>query len=211
MPQAPLIACPDCDLLQREVALPPGDTASCARCGTPLYRSARGGLQHALAFTLAGMCLFLAANSLPIAGVDLGVYEVDVSLHEAIAAIYARGETAVAALVAFTTVVAPAVELFAMAYMLLPLSLGACPAHLSIAFRIVPVAGAWALVDVFMLAVGIALIKLDDVAPVSGGLALWPYAALILLVTAVGVSFDPREIWLHAHRCRIAAAGAKPA
>jgi paraquat-inducible protein A len=198
----PLIACPDCDLLQREVSLPRGRTASCVRCATPLYRSAKAGLAHAVAFTLAAMVLFVVANSLPIAGLDLGTRDSETTLPGAILAMYDRGQFAVAALVAFTTLVAPGVELFAMAYMLVPLSLGTCPRHVALAFRMVPIARTWALVDVFMLAVVVALIKLDDLATVFPGPALAPYAGLIVLVTAVGLAFDPRAIWLYAAACR---------
>jgi paraquat-inducible protein A len=207
----PLIACPDCDALQREVSLPAGRTASCVRCGTPLYHSAGGGLSHALAFTLAAMVLFVAANMLPIAGLDLGTADSEATLPGAVLAMYERGQVAVAGVIAFTALVAPAVELFAMAYMLLPLSLGACPRHLSLVFRIVPIARTWALVDVFMLAVVVALIKLEDLATVYPGGALGPYAALIVLVTLVGIAFDPREIWLHAQSCRAAAEREKTA
>jgi paraquat-inducible protein A len=207
----PLIACPDCDLLQREIALPHGMSASCLRCGTPLYRSARGGLEHAVAFTIAAMVLFVAANSLPIAALDLGTREAQTTLPGAIAAMYEQGHVLIAALIAFTALVAPALELFAMAYMLIPLSLGVCPRHTSLAFRVVPSARNWALVDVFMLAIVVALIKLDDVAPVTPGEALLPYAALIVLVTAVGVAFDPREIWMYANACRAAEARVRPA
>jgi paraquat-inducible protein A len=198
----PLIACPECDVLQREITVPRGNCASCVRCGAPLYHSAKAGLSAAVAFTLAAMVLFVVANSLPIAGLDLGTTDSETTLPGAVLAMYDRGEVVVAGIVAFTTLVAPAIELFAMAYMLVPLSLGTCPPHLAFAFRIVPIVRTWALVDVFMLAVVIALIKLEDTATVFPGAALAPYAGLIILVTAVGLAFDPREIWLHAASCR---------
>lgn len=207
----PLIACPDCDLLQREICLPRGDVASCARCGTHLYRSAHAGLARPVAFTLAALVLFVVANSLPIAGLDLGTQDSETTLPGAVRALYEQGEVAVAALIAFTTLVAPAVELFAMAYMLIPLSLGTCPRHLALAFRMVPIARTWALVDVFMLAVVISLIKLEDLATVFPGAALAPYAGLIVLITGVGIAFDPREIWLHAQACRSSASRARTA
>jgi paraquat-inducible protein A len=206
----PLIACPECDVLQREVSLRKG-TASCVRCGTPLYHSAKAGLSHAVAFTLAAMVLFVIANSLPIAGLDLGMHDSETTLPGAILAMYEHGQVAVAALVAFTTLVAPAAEIFAMAYMLVPLSLGTRPRHLAFAFRLVPIARAWALVDVFMLAVVVALIKLEDIATVFPGAALAPYAGMIVLVTAVGLAFDPREIWLHAQACRAVKSRARTA
>ena len=198
----PLIACPDCDLLQREISLPRGRVASCSRCGIQLYHSAKAGLSHAMAFTFAALVLFVVANTLPIAGLDLGIRDSETTLPGAVLAMYERGEVAVAALIAFTTLIAPGLQIFAMAYMLVPLSLGSCPKHLALAFRIVPLARTWALVDVFMLAVVIALIKLEDLATVFPGTALAPYAALIVLVTVVGLAFDPRLIWLHAEGCR---------
>jgi paraquat-inducible protein A len=207
---SPLIACPDCDLLHREIPLPSGGNASCVRCGAPLYRSARGGLEQALGFTLGAIVLFVVANTQPIAGLDLGTTDAQTTLPQTVAALYDQGEVFVALLIAFTTLLAPAVELFAMAYMLIPLALGVCPRHVGLAFRIVPVARSWAFVDVFMLAVVIALIKLGDLATVFPGPALLPYAAMIVLVTAVGLSFDPRQIWLHAQACRGQATGLEP-
>src|SRR3954467_13560679 len=68
----PLIACPECDTLQREIPLPRGGRAECCHCGETLYRSARAGLSHSVALGLAAMVLFLIANALPIAALDLG-------------------------------------------------------------------------------------------------------------------------------------------
>jgi paraquat-inducible protein A len=198
----PLIACPDCDLLQREIPLPRGGMASCLRCGAVLYHSARGGLEHAVALTVCGMILYVIANVLPIATLDLGTRDAQTTLAGTVVAMMDQGQLAVAALVAFTTLVAPAVELFAMSYLVVPLWLGSCPPHLAIAFRIAPFGRAWALVDVFMLAVAVALIKLSDLATVVPGPALLAYAGLIVTLTAVGLAFDPREIWLHAEACR---------
>jgi uncharacterized paraquat-inducible protein A len=57
----------------------------------------------------------------------------------------------------------------------------------------------------------VALIKLEDIATVFPGAALVPYAGMIVLVTAVGLAFDPREIWLHAQACRAVKSRARTA
>ena len=49
---APLIACHECDLLQREIDLPPGKAVPCRRCGARLYRSDRKSPDTPLAFLL---------------------------------------------------------------------------------------------------------------------------------------------------------------
>ena len=77
----PLIACHECDLLQREIALPPGRVARCGRCGAELYRSAHKSVDHTLAFILAAAVLLIVANAYPIVGLsDPGEAERDHSL-----------------------------------------------------------------------------------------------------------------------------------
>ncbi|MBK7472921.1 MAG: paraquat-inducible protein A [Betaproteobacteria bacterium] len=204
MPEAPLIACPECDLLQAETPLPPRRTACCRRCGVALYRSSSGSLDRALAFALAAVVLLVIANSLPIAGLEVTGQHTETTLWGAVQALYDQDRVAVAGLVFATTLFAPAVELALMLYMLVPLRLGRVPRHLSLAFRLAPLAHEWGLVDVFMLGVVVSLIKLGNLATVVPGIALWSFGVLIVLLTAVGASFDAREFWLRAATNRAA-------
>lgn len=198
----PLIACPDCDLLQREIPVPRGGRAVCARCGLTLYGTALGGIKHLVALSVTALALFLIANSLPIAALDLGATYTEATLLQSIMAVEDQGMWGVAAIILWTAVLAPGLEIFAMCYMVVPLWLGHCPRHLSLAFRAMPLARTWALVDVFMLAVAVSLVKLGDLASVIPGPALWAFGGLIVTITAVGILFDPREIWLHAEAAR---------
>ena len=50
-----LIACHECDLLQRRVRLPPRGSAKCPRCGTALYKDRPDSLNRTLALAL-GAC-----------------------------------------------------------------------------------------------------------------------------------------------------------
>ena len=204
MPEAPLIACPECDLLQAETPLPPRRTACCRRCGVALYRSSTHSLDRALAFALAAVVLLVIANSLPIAGLEVTGQHTETTLWGAVQALYDQDRVAVAGLVFATTLFAPAAELALMLYMLVPLRLGRVPRHLSLAFRLAPLAHEWGLVDVFMLGVVVSLIKLGNLATVVPGIALWSFGVLIVLLTAVGASFDAREFWLRAATNRAA-------
>jgi paraquat-inducible protein A len=58
-----LLACADCDALYERPALPVGSTARCSRCGNVLLRKRHDSIGHALAFTLAGLILFVPANT----------------------------------------------------------------------------------------------------------------------------------------------------
>ena len=207
MPVAPLIACPECDLLQRETPLPPRRTACCSRCGAALYRSTSNSLDRSLAFTLAAVILLLIANALPIASLEVRGQHIETTLWGAVHALYDQDRVAVSILVFVTTLLAPALELALMMYMLVPLRLGYVPRHLSLAFRMAPVAREWGLVDVFMLGVVVSLIKLGNLALIVPGIALWSFGALIVLLTAIGAAFNAREFWLRADANRAAASG----
>jgi paraquat-inducible protein A len=198
MAAAPLIACPECDLLQYETPLPRGRFACCHRCGIALYRRTSGSIDRTLALTLAAIVLMLIANLLPIASIETRTDRIETTLLGAVDALYNQERRVVALLVFVTTILAPALELAAMVYMLVPLRLGVVPKQLSLAFRLTPLAREWGLIDVFMLGVVVSLIKLGNLADVVLGTALWSFGCLILLLTAIGVVFNPREMWTDA-------------
>ena len=60
-----LTQCHECGLLQRNPPLPVGATARCVRCGCVLHRNRPDSLERTLALTLAGIVLFVIANSFP--------------------------------------------------------------------------------------------------------------------------------------------------
>ena len=64
--QDTIIACRECDLLQREVTPPLHGTAQCARCGAELFRNKPASLEHTLAFLMAAAIFFLIANAFPL-------------------------------------------------------------------------------------------------------------------------------------------------
>ena len=199
MAAAPLIACPECDLLQYETPLPRGRFACCHRCGIALYRRTSGSIDRTLALALAAVVLMFIANVWPIASIETKSGErIETTLLGAVDTLYNQERQVVAALVFVTTILAPAIELAAMLYMLVPLRLGIVPQQLSLAFRLAPVAREWGLIDVFMLGVVVSLIKLGNLAVVVLGTALWSFGALILLLTAIGALFNPRELWAEA-------------
>jgi paraquat-inducible protein A len=195
MSASSLIACHECDLLQREVPLPTGRAARCGRCGAVLYRNTPDSLNRTLAYTLAAALLFAVANAFPIVGLDAQGNRTATTLFGTVRTLHDDGMTSVAALVFVTTILMPALELGAMLYMLLPLRLGRVPRGLPAMFRVVQSVRPWGMVEVFMLGTLVSLAKLAHLASVVPGIALWSFAALMLLLAAVSAAFDPRALW----------------
>jgi len=202
MPDSPLIACCECDLLQRVIAVPPHTAARCRRCDAVLYRNTDGGLDRALALSIAAIALFVIGNLFPIVGIEVRGEYVEMTLIGAVQTLYVQQELLVATLVLATVVAAPTFELIALCYLLLPLHYGRPPRHLPFAFRILQRVREWSLVDVFLLGMLVTLIKLKPIVTVVPGVALWALGGAMLLLAAVASTIDVRELWARADSLR---------
>src|SRR5437016_5713382 len=70
LPDAALVACPHCDLLQRLPELVPGASARCPRCDKELWRRREDSLERTLALALAAAVLCVVANFVPMLGLS---------------------------------------------------------------------------------------------------------------------------------------------
>jgi paraquat-inducible protein A len=191
----PLTACPECDCLQREVSLPTNGQAECVRCGAELWRNKPASLDRTLAFVMGAAMLFLVANAFPIMRLDAQGLETSSTLSGAAWALHVEGETSVGLLVFATAVLAPALEVALMLYLLVPLRMGVVPQGLSLAFRVVSGIEPWGMVEVFMLGALVALVKLKHIAAVHPGPAMYAMAGFIMLLSAAAASFEKRALW----------------
>jgi paraquat-inducible protein A len=51
------------------------------------------------------------------------------------------------------------------------------------------------MIEVMLLGVLVALIKIAELATVIPGLAMYALGALVFLLAAIQASFDPRQVW----------------
>jgi paraquat-inducible protein A len=195
----PLIACHECDLLQREVVLEPGRVARCGRCGAQLYRSAHKNVDHTLAFIVAAAMLLVVANAFPIVSLSIQGKQNATSLYSAVHDLWQQEMQPIAALVFLTTFLIPAVEITVMIYLLLALKLGRVPAGFTVIMRVLQSVNPWGMVEVFILGILVALVKLTHYGRVVPGLALWSFGILTLLLAGAASSFDVRDVWDRVH------------
>src|SRR5713226_492143 len=203
-----LIACLHCDLLQRLPDLAPGASACCPRCDRELWRRREDSLNRTLALTLGAALLYVVANSVPMLGLTIVGREASTTVIGSANHLWQNGQQMVAVLVLLTAVIAPALQIGLM----LAIVLGALRERPSrwvgTLLRHHPTTRTWSMIEVMMLGVLVALIKIADYATVIPGLALFTLGALIFLLAGMQASFDPREVW---ERIEWADAGAQRA
>jgi paraquat-inducible protein A len=190
-----LVACEDCDLLHHLGVVPEGGVARCRRCGGTLRRRPQNGLEHTLALALAAAILFIAANSFPFLSFEMRGRITETTLVSGVIDLYRQGRETIAVLVFFTIVLAPLCQIALLLWVLLPLRLGLVPWQLPHAFRFLRHIQPWSMMEVFIIGILVAIVKLMGMATIIPGLALWSFVLLMLVLAGAVSSFEPEAVW----------------
>ncbi len=192
---ASLVACPHCDLLQRLPNLETGASARCPRCDQELWRRREDSLNRTLALTVAAAALYAIANSVPMLGLTAVGRQAFTTVFGGALELWNDGRETVAALVLFTVVISPALQIGLMLAIVLGAQRERVPRWVGTLLRHHPTTCTWSMLEVMMIGVLVALIKIADYAKVIPGVALFALAALVFILAAIQANFDPREVW----------------
>ena len=191
-----IIACHDCDLLYDLPPLQEGSVAKCSRCGAVLQRHKRDSLNRTLAWTIAGLILFVVANAFPFLDLKKGDLVRQTTLITGVMELYQQGMRSVAVLVFLTSILFPALQLAGLLYLLLPLKVRLLPWWKPASvFRFIQGIHPWAMMEVFMVGILVSMVKLGKMAKVVPGIAIYSFAILIFVLAAAASSLDPHLIW----------------
>ena len=103
-----LIACHECDTIQRISDLAPGRKARCSCCGAVVARHPEGGLDRPIALYVAASILFVLANAFPFLTLEIQGREEVTTIMGASWALYKLGMGELAVVVLITSVLGPA-------------------------------------------------------------------------------------------------------
>jgi paraquat-inducible protein A len=182
--------CHSCGQMHRVVPLAPGEKAWCVRCNTPLAKGSRFGVDTALACGVAGLILAVPAALLPFVTVSKLANERVGLLFTGVATLWEDGMQLLAIWVTACGALAPLLLLGTLTGLLLPARLGwqpFAPRTLTLSARAVE---HWAMPEVQVLAVLVALVKLHTLVGVRIGPGFWCYVALSLVTLLGWRSFE---------------------
>ncbi|MGL5497200.1 MAG: paraquat-inducible protein A [Aeromonas sobria] len=193
MEPSSVIVCPACDLLIQRKALPLRRHAHCPRCHQHLYGRYAFRPSQLMALTITGLLLLPSAFFEPLIYLRLGGVNSDADLLRGILVLFGEGEWWVAGLVLWCAVLAPVgllAGIFALASGL------AKRWHiLAPTLKLVEVFRHWAMLEVYIVSLLVALFKLIDIADVQLGGGLLSLGILMLLNMTLLILFDPAPYW----------------
>ncbi|MBF0476783.1 MAG: paraquat-inducible protein A [Deltaproteobacteria bacterium] len=189
------MACPDCDMLNR---LPKESKAIllCVRCGALLHRYRPNSIDRSLALALAAFILFTISNSFPFLTMKKsGIFQ-ETTLLTGVQELWKQGLYELSLIVLLTCVLAPLIQMLGIFYVLIPLKWTGRPAPCAIRiFRLVQEIAPWGMMEIFLIGILVALVKLGHMATIVPGVSAFSFGALIFVMIAAFSNLDPSLLW----------------
>jgi paraquat-inducible protein A len=195
--------CLSCGLMQTVPALAPGMTAQCVRCPTTLRRTSAHRFDHIIALTVGAFVLLVVMCSTTLMRVETAGIKRTADLFSGPEELVRQNMGELAAVIIFVTVLAPLIRLFGMLYVLVRAHETTPPIHLRMIFAWAEWLRPWSMLEVFVLGVFVAYVKLGDL--VTIGLAAGVYALLALTFVLVWIDsvLDREAVWERLYRASL--------
>jgi paraquat-inducible protein A len=192
---ARLRECQHCAQLQVLPPMPPATRAVCLRCETVLRHTHHDPIGIPLALNVTALVLFLIATTNVLLTVSRGGQTHLADLFTGPVGLEQSGWWELSAVVVFTTFAAPLAKVLAMIAVLLGVQLRRPPHVLRRLFAWVQHLRPWSMIEVYLLAVFVAYVRLGALAHIELGPALYALAALILTMVAADAMLDAEAVW----------------
>ena len=189
-----IIACETCGLVQQLPTVPTRHYAQCARCDSVLKRRHPNGRARTQAFALAAILLYVPANIYPIIVMEYMGRHTENTVWGGVKALYEDHMWYVAAIVFIASILFPILKLAGL-FFLVTFRGSRLQRERTWIYKIICWIGPWAMLDVFLLSVLVALIRFGRFATVIPGPGVITFASVVVLTLLASASFDPHLIW----------------
>ena len=195
LPIEQLVACHECDLLMRKPVLQDGESAECPRCGYELFSHRHRVVRRSMALVLTALLLYVPANFLPIMQLNLLGQTSQDTVWSGVVGLYESGMQGVAVVVFLCSMAVPLLKLLCQLLVLLSIRMDFARSYGLLLYRIYHHMREWGMLEVYLMGILVAMVKLMDLADLSLGLGLFCFIALLLVQVWLEVTMAPHQIW----------------
>ncbi|RUO33867.1 paraquat-inducible protein A [Aliidiomarina soli] len=192
-----LVGCDSCGLLNRI------EQGHCRRCFRKLRMPGRHRIEWCLALLLTASILYIPANLYPMMRTVTVGGTVDSTIIGGVWQMAEMGSYLVAAIIFFASIIIPIAKIAVLSWLCFVIRR---PQPLSVErrvywYRVVEFIGRWSMIDVFVVAIMVALIQAGALLSIYPGPAAMAFAAVVVLTMLAAMAFDPKALW-HPERVR---------
>jgi len=169
----------------------------CPRCGAALHLRKSNSIGRTLALLFTACILYIPANILPIMVTDQLGQPTPSTIIGGVVLLLDMGSVAIAGVIFFASVMIPSTKLAMMFYLCWSVRNGRPETvrQRTVLYRITEFIGKWSMIDVFVVAILVALINLTNLIVIHPGTATIAFASVVMVSMLAAESFDPRLMW----------------
>ena len=192
LPSARYQRCPECDALFLLIPVKATQNAYCPCCDAKVRNGRDWSLTRLGAMAIAMLLLMPLAFTSPLLSILMLGSRVDVSLWQGIWQMAIEGDAITAAMVLFCLIGAPAILVVAIIYLWLGNILGM---NLRPVLLMLTRLKEWVMLDIYLVGIGIACIKVSDYAFIDPGYGLIAFTALVILSLLTLIHLNVEQLW----------------
>lgn len=188
-------SCHACNLLSRRER--PPVPAHCPRCGASLHFRKPRSVSRCWALLVAAYILYIPANLLTMMETGSIINYRKDTIMSGVVELWRTGSWAIAVIVFIASVTIPLLKLISLTLLLVSVQRRSRwhPRQRTRLYRLVELVGRWSMLDIYVVTLLAALVRLGPLGTVKAGPAALAFGAVVVLTMFASMQFDPRLIW----------------
>lgn len=169
----------------------------CPRCGGHLHLRKADSINRTMALMIAAAILYVPANLLPILKIrELGIPR-EKTIISGLVEFWQMGSYPIAIVIFTASILIPLLKICSLLW-LCGAAKGKIPYSakmLGKVYWVTELLGRWSMVDIFVVAILVAMVQLGNYMTVTPGSGALAFACVVILTMFAAMSFDPRMLW----------------
>lgn len=176
---------------------PGGGACQCPQCHAVLHLRKPASLERCWALLIAAMISYVPANLLPIMGTSSLFGHQDDTILSGVVFLWGAGSWPLALIVFIASIMVPLLKIISLTFLLLSVQFRWrwAPLQRTRLYRLLEAIGPWSMLDIYVVALLVALVKLQSLATIVAKPGALAFAAVVVLTMLATMAFDPRMIW----------------
>ncbi len=195
MPLNKLIICSECHTLHRKIRLKKAQTAYCDVCQNVLYYRHFNLLHKGLALSIATFITFILASIFAIVKIEINGIWQDLTLPFVFVTLFKEDFFVVGLIVSFLIFFIPLLYIVIYTYVMLLLNMKRGYEQIRKLLIVLALLKPWNMIEIFLISILVALVKLVGYAQISFGISFWALIAFILLDIYLTKRIQLSDLW----------------
>ncbi|ALR76230.1 membrane integrity-associated transporter subunit PqiA [[Enterobacter] lignolyticus] len=186
-----LRSCPCC------TAILPVENSVCPRCQTKGTARRKHSLQWTMALLMTSIILYLPANIMPIMITDLLGNQLPSTIIAGVILLWSEGSYPVAMVIFIASIMVPTLKMLAIGWLCWNANGNGerDSERMHLIYEVVEFVGRWSMIDVFVIAVLSALVRMGGLMNIYPAMGAVMFALVVVMTMFSAMTFDPRLLW----------------